>query len=288
MFTKIVVCSDGSEPALQASRIAAEIAGRFHAELTLLSVYNPAGVLASFAMAPEAAPSNDIVMSIGEETHKVVQQKTGAILDRAGVTYQFRGEMGHPVDCINDVAEGIGADLIVLGSRGMSEWKALLLGSVSDGVLHHAHCPVLIVRGEQTTFTKILLACDGSAGAFQATRSAGALADKFGAPLVILNVLEPLSALAQALQPDSESSLLRARQLIGTRVRGMAHDVDCAFTMQQEVGHPAETIVQIARENDYPLIVVGSRGMSALKALALGSVSNRVAHHSHCSVLVVR
>ena len=59
-------------------------------------------------------------------------------------------------------------------------------------------------------------------------------------------------------------------------------------TFQQEVGRPAESIVRFADDGDCPLHVVGSRNSSALKALALGSVSNRVAHHAPYSVLVVR
>src|SRR5262249_2364677 len=149
-------------------------------------------------------------------------------------------------------------------------------------VLHHAHCPVWIVRGEQAVLPGVLLASDGSAGTYQATLAAGALAWKFGAPLTILNVLEPPGPLAHRLEGDAEweASGRRAREIVARRIRDMAEQAGCAYTLEQEVGHPAETIVRYAEENDFPLIVLGSRGMSALKALALGSVSHRVAHHA--------
>ena len=63
-----------------------------------------------------------------------------------GVRYRCRHESGHPAEQILRVACEEDVDLIVMGSRGLSEWKALLLGSVSAHVIHHAHCSVLIVR----------------------------------------------------------------------------------------------------------------------------------------------
>lgn len=288
MFSKILVCSDGSEPAQHATRVAADITARFGADLTLLSVFNPSSVLATFAMAPEAAPPADVLTTIADQTHCLVQKEAGGLLDASKTPFHFQTKMGHPVEEILAAAEGGKSDLIVLGSRGLGTWKALLLGSVSDGVLHHAHCPVLIVRNSPAPFTKILLACDGSAGAFLATQAAGLLARKYGVPLSVLNVVEPLSTLVQALQPQSVVAEVRAREMALTRVRTMVNQCDCVYSLAQQTGHPAETIVQYAEENEVPLIVLGSRGMSTLKALALGSVSYRVASHAHCSVLVVR
>jgi nucleotide-binding universal stress UspA family protein len=56
----------------------------------------------------------------------------------------------------------------------------------------------------------------------------------------------------------------------------------------QETGHAAETIVRYARDNNFPLIVMGSRGMGSFQALTLGSVSSRVAQQAHCSLLIVK
>jgi nucleotide-binding universal stress UspA family protein len=290
MFTRLLVCSDGSEQARNAARAAAEIARRFQADITLLSVFYPSALMMPFASAPEAAPQMEVVMELGEEMHTHIQQETGKVLTEAGVPFQPRREFGHPVDTIVAAAQDLQADLIVLGSRGLSAWKALLLGSVSDGVLHHAPCPVLIVRGERTTFPRVLLASDGSAGAYKATLTAGALARKFEAPLIILNVLEPLGPLSRVLQGEvsPESCSLQARAIVAQRIRTVAEQADASYILHQEVGHPAETIVRYARENDCPLIVIGSRGMSSLKSFAVGSVSDRVAQHAHGSVLVVR
>lgn len=290
MFQEIVLCSDGSEPALQAAKVTAEIARRFQAHITLLSVFNSDALLSPIATAPEVAPPMDLVLALAEEMHTDVEQKTGQVLKEAGIPYQSRREIGHPVDTIINIAPSLKADLIVLGSRGLSEWKGLLLGSVSDGVLHHAPCPVLIVRDAQTTFDKILLASDGSAGASKATRVAGQLARMFAVPLTILNVTEPLGLLARVLkgETDAEGCSSRAREIVAAHIRRLVEQTGVGYTLHQETGHPAETIVRYAEDKKYPLIVLGSRGMSALSALTIGSVSDRVAHHAHCSVLVVR
>lgn len=68
------------------------------------------------------------------------------MLDAQNLAYTPSKEMGHPAATIIRVAEDEKCDLILLGSRGLGEVKRFLLGSVSDAVVHHAHCPVLIVR----------------------------------------------------------------------------------------------------------------------------------------------
>jgi nucleotide-binding universal stress UspA family protein len=96
--------------------------------------------------------------------------------------------------------------------------------------------------------------------------------------------------LARVLQGEvsPESCSLQAREIVAERIRTVAEQADAEYILRQEVGHPAETIVGYARENDCPLIVLGSRGLSSLKAMAVGSVSDSIAHHAHGSVLVVR
>lgn len=290
MFRGIVVCSDGSDHAKQAARAAAEIAKRFQSHLTLLSVFNVSALMSPFANALEAAPELESVLKIGEETHTHVLQQTGKVLEEAGVEFQTCCESGNPVETILRATENKKADLVVLGSRGLSQWKALLLGSVSDTVLHRAPCPVLIVRGETPTFERILLASDGSAGAYCATMTAGMLACKFEVPLTILNVVPPLDFSSRVFQDeaDRDEKTLQLRSALAARIRRVAEQTGVNYSIRQDQGHPAETIVRFAQENGDSVIVMGNRGMTAMQALALGSVSDRVAHHAHCSVLVVR
>jgi len=147
MFATILLCSDGSEHSVRAAQAAAEIAQKFHSQIVLINVFNPSAVPIPFVGLPES-----VMVAEGnldcyvQELHAGAERATGAILEAAQLRYKCRREIGHPVDRIVAVARDLQADLIVLGSRGLSGWNSYLLGSVSDGVLHHAHCPVLVVR----------------------------------------------------------------------------------------------------------------------------------------------
>lgn len=146
MYNQILVCTDGSECALRAARIAAEICLKFESKVSVLSVFFPIPMMATFGEAPESAMSMETIMCVGESQHNAIQAATGKVFQDYGVSVTPLREFGHPVESIVSVASTIKADLIVIGSRGMTGFKSLVLGSVSDGVLHHAHCPVLVTR----------------------------------------------------------------------------------------------------------------------------------------------
>lgn len=156
MFKRILVCTDGSDPAIRAARVAAELARRSSAEVTLVNVLNPALYEPFLEAGGEAA----LLLPETDESQKTALGQAIISFQEASVACTLAAERGHPVDTIVHLATAQQANVIVLGSRGLSKWKALLLGSVSDGVLHHAPCSVLIVRGETTTFKRILLATD--------------------------------------------------------------------------------------------------------------------------------
>ena len=140
MFERIVVGSDGSKCALEAARVAAELAQKYQSTVTVVHVYDLPIVL---------DPTGFAVSTLwegAEEVHRAVAKSSLKVFEDAGVEARFVGLEGHPVSCLLDTAQKEQAGLIVLGSRGRGQFESVLLGSVSDGVLHHAHCPVLVVR----------------------------------------------------------------------------------------------------------------------------------------------
>lgn len=137
---KILVPVDGSESAVEAARFAARQARLSKSKLTLLYVADPTtpGAVSFFEGMPE----------VQEE-----QARSGqAAIDRAkdamhGLEIQAHlVEVGNPADCILAAAERLGITHIIMGSRGLSPLKELVLGSVSDRVVRQAKCPVTIVR----------------------------------------------------------------------------------------------------------------------------------------------
>ena len=144
MIETIVVGSDGSDTAAVAVGNAAELAKSLGARLHIVSAYRPlSGVQVSGADAdPERA---DWTVSPTISVDAVLEE----VADTAraiGIEADTYARKGDPAEAILDVAEEQGADLIVVGSKGMHGSRRFLLGSVPDKVSHHAPCSVLIVR----------------------------------------------------------------------------------------------------------------------------------------------
>jgi len=142
MFTNILLASDGSEYALKAAAVAATLANKFTARLTLINVFQPIPAYGPF----REVVNSDLHAQYIRERQEHALSPAGRVAEEMGVPYQSRREIGHPAAEIVRVAEDESCDLVVLGSRGLSDIKAFLLGSVSDHVAHHARCPVLIVK----------------------------------------------------------------------------------------------------------------------------------------------
>lgn len=147
MFTRILICSDGSASTLRAARAGALIAQKFEADVLILNVYQPSCTPSVYLTVPggKRDMAGDLKSYI-EELRCGIEKDTGRVLDEIGVRYTTLRESGHPVDRIAAVAKDEKVDLIVLGRHGMSRFHSLLLGSVVDGVMHHTLCPVLIVQ----------------------------------------------------------------------------------------------------------------------------------------------
>jgi len=145
MFGSIVVGTDGSDTAREAVRQATELAKSIGAQLNVVSAYEPVpeGRLRSER---KDAP-DDLQWSINprEDVEATLSDASEAI-NEAGVKVETFAREGDPADAILDVAEEQGADLIVVGNKGMTGAKRFLLGSVPNKVSHHAPCSVLIIR----------------------------------------------------------------------------------------------------------------------------------------------
>ena len=297
MFTKILVCSDGSEDALNAVKAAAALAQRFGAGVVLLDAFNPAILEANGMGVGSMAVPAEAIEQIAQTQHEAVTRDALPIFAAANVTCQAVQERDHPVSAILAVAQRERADLIVIGSRGLSGVKSFLLGNVSGGVAQHAPCSTLILRGQGTPpgtdwFARVLLASDASEGAARATEAAVALAARFHSALTVLSVYQPPGLLAEAADAFTEfypeEHEQQVMQAVEASMKAVSEKCGIPAAVRQEKGHPAETILRVAGESSAALIVVGSRGHGGFAALLLGSVSQSVATHAHCPVLVVR
>lgn len=143
MYSKILVPVDGSTGAANALRMAVDLAKKYGSSLTVMHVV--ARRVYAFPV-HGVGPLTATLMEEMEEEGKEVLQKAGKIVTDAGLELNTRIAHGVPAEEILKEAEKERYDLIVIGSRGLSEVKAFFLGSVSDKVSHHSTCSVLIVK----------------------------------------------------------------------------------------------------------------------------------------------
>ncbi len=142
-FKRILIAVDDSVYGAHAANTGIAMAGAMGAEVAFVSVVDPSFVTAN---SDSGVPADQLLASAERE----VKQVLVAYRERAKTSppaLEFL-EKGKPAERIVAVAKAWPADMIVIGTHGRGTVGRLLLGSVAEGVLHHAHCPVVIVRGE--------------------------------------------------------------------------------------------------------------------------------------------
>jgi nucleotide-binding universal stress UspA family protein len=145
MFSSIVVGTDGSSTATQAVREAVDVAKAVGARLELVSAYSP---VPEQRLREERRDAPEDVQWAIHPRHEVETSLSDAaeLAREAGVEVNTYARQGDPSEAIIDVAEASGADLIIVGNKGMTGAKRFLLGSVPDKISHHAPCSVMIIR----------------------------------------------------------------------------------------------------------------------------------------------
>jgi len=194
---------------------------------------------------------------------------------------------GKPHEELVDFATAHDFDLIVLGTKGHSLGK-VLLGSVTARVIGYSPLDVLAVpEGSAIGWQKILCATDGSDYGKLVADRAAAIARAHGGELIILSANDlPLEHCA-AVPEVSDDLLNKARghvEKARVRIEDQGIEAEC-FVRE---GEAYKAIVDLAREQDIRLIVMGSHGRGGLRRLLMGSVAERVLSHATCPVLVVK
>jgi nucleotide-binding universal stress UspA family protein len=149
-MSRVLLATDGSELATRAARRATELFGTDHDFTGLVVVPPPATAVP----VGEAGVAPMIDPSVTAEQTRALTDEAGVILERLAadlaVPVTSRIEHGDPGRTICELAGTDGYDAVVLGSHGAGFLRRLLIGSVSNHVLHHAPCPVLVVRQQET------------------------------------------------------------------------------------------------------------------------------------------
>jgi len=294
---RIVVGYDGSTHAAHALEWAALEAERRGSALTVFYVVD----YGRFATGGGGGVGTGWAPYLADESSKLLVDEGVERARKAAPGVHVTGEakVGRPVGGLIEASRD--ADLLVVGSRGCNQLLNLVAGSVAAAMAAHAHCPVVIVRGEGDILPgperPVVVGVDGSRAAQAALAFALATASDTGAPLVVLcawNVLRDADAwvgVDARVLIDRESLLTAerkaARQILDAAVeRVRADHPDVALTASLVEASPAAALLRAGAHAG--LIVVGTRGNGPFSSLVLGSVSHAVVHASTRPVAVVR
>ena len=203
-------------------------------------------------------------------------------------------DSGDAAESIILTAEEAQADLVIVGQRGMTATPSFLLGGVSQKVATYAPCSVLVVKEPMAKLERILVAVDGSAAAHRAVEFLIRCPFKGPVEIIVVTVW-PSSRSETWGMPIGIPGRSELKQMVEEKGRELLQQItgECArgsYRVMSELlhGDPAFAILDAAVRHQSQMIVIGSRGMKAIKRFLLGSVSEKVLVHAHCSVLIVR
>jgi nucleotide-binding universal stress UspA family protein len=226
-------------------------------------------------------------VEVHSEAAKLIDETVTRLMG-AGVIAQreiIRADSKHVGAAIAISAREFDADLVVVGSRGLSDWQSLLRHSVSHELLCAVDCPVLIVRGVPTLpfqASRILLAIAGGDDLAPAVRATMAVAGP-DAKVMVLHVAQ------QVFGAFGYAYIEPAEEIKDTMAKACGALEDAGVEVQGMVGHNepvAKAVADVARDWNASLIVIGSSRLGDMGSLFLGSVSHELLHVADRPVLV--
>jgi len=277
---------------------AAAICRRFRSTLHLVHVLSDVGLLMMSGGVDYVSMG-----TIYEDAHNEATEKLNQIsADFETIPHRAYVRHGAVWKNLAEIIEQNEIDLIVVGTHGRTGLGKLLLGSVAEGILRHASCPVLTVgpkvsgraklpafqtRGRdlaplELELRQILLATNFAGNAVREAEEAAWLADEFHARLTLMHVMENYARLGSEPGPIEEG-LRKLKELIPKHV-----ELQSIPETLLEFGHARERILKAAEEREADMIVLGARACGDVAATHLPwSTAHHVIAQAHCPVLTI-
>jgi nucleotide-binding universal stress UspA family protein len=289
---RVLLALDGSSSADAARRAVQSLTWPSGSVIQVLGVVGPGSDSTSVAADTSESGSIDVAANL----ERFIEDAASA-LQAPGLVVSGSVAIGRAATVIVDVATEHHSELIIVGSRGRGPIASMLLGSVSAEVVDHAPCPVLVVRSALES--PVIVAVDGSASADAAVTYLVANPMVADRPIHVVGVAHRFgragvwkaggmsSATLEVLDEQLRAERHELEQ-VAARAVARLRAVGCHAEWSISEGHPADQIIKSAADLGCGLIVMGSRGMTGLKRIVIGSVARTVLLHAAASVLIVR
>mgnify|MGYP000011099678 FL=1 len=305
---KILFPVDGSEYSVHAAHVIARRAElqNFNPEVCVLNVQKAAELMIPALKLRRSAATN--------RQSEAAFKKVRDILKN--VKTEEKVVIGNPAQVIAEEADREKADLIVMGSRGLSDFAKLFLGSVSTAVLARTTVPVMLIRSEYTSEPgkelKVCVAVDGSPYSEAAARYIVAHREMFGEKpdVRVVTVVDVAEAIAYEYPTDvplpeipaereaAEKNMDEIQQLIPeieekgkkeamSTIRPIFVQANFPVTEVALTGDPGTEIANYAKTEKLDLVIMGTRGRDNVASVILGSVTSRVAADGSVPLLVI-
>ncbi len=272
---KLLLATDGSPFSEGAIREAIRLAKKCSSKLSAISVIETN---------PEYETIAPQLLERSEKTAREHLESVKAQAKKEGVdcsTSILEGQDSY--NYISEEAAKSKISMIIMGRRGRTGLKRLMMGSTTARVIGHAPCNVLVVpRAAVVEFKSIVIATDGSPYSTAAASEAIGIAKRNGSKLTVISVVPAelatptdidFAATQRELLADKE---MQAAEKNAKAVKEAAQKEGVAVQAFVMTGKPADAVIETAKEKSADLIIVGSHGRTGIERLLMGSVAERV------------
>ena len=279
---KILLATDGSEDAARATEAASDLASKSGAELHVVHVWHDVPGFAHGFVKGE----------LRRQGQEILDEQVEKIRAAGGEVAEAHLRGGRTSNQTIALGDEIGAGLLVVGSRGLGTVQRILMGSQSEEIVHHAHIPVLVLRGAGDFWppARIVVGEDFSDDARKAGELAVSIGNIYGAGGLLVYSHHDLPEVPPGEAGSEMGNLANMRErdekMLDDRARGLEHFLGGKPEVRLSGGYPASVLLEASQEVRPSLIAVGSRGLAGITRTRLGSVSTKAVTAAHGPVLV--
>jgi len=283
--TKILLATDGSGDAAQATEAATDLAKKSGSELHVVHVWHDV---------PSPYAHKFVRGELKRQGQEILDEQVRKIEEAGGTVTRDHLREGRTSDEVIKLSEELAVGLLVVGSRGMGTVRRILMGSHSEEIVHRARVPVLVVRRGDSAWPpeRVIVGEDFSDHARKAGELAASIASLYGSQLILIYAHPDLPEVPPGEARDAAvRELGDIRERDEERLESRAEELKEILGSRPEIrvsdGYPAKVILEAANEPPKPpLVAVGSRGLAGITRTRLGSVSTKVVTAAPGPVLV--